>query len=86
MASIIVQYDPLAYFYSKKESYGPELIKQKLKQSQLHEIIHEKRVDFRTKKEVGQNIELPFVCCSCLKLAVVNNPQFHYRNLDDPKR
>ena len=29
MSSIIVQYDPLAYFYSKKDSYGPELLEAK---------------------------------------------------------
>ena len=27
IASIVVQYDPLAYTYSKKNSYGPELLK-----------------------------------------------------------
>ena len=26
MATICVQYDPLAYVYSKKESYGPSLV------------------------------------------------------------
>jgi hypothetical protein len=34
MATIVVQYDPLAYVYSKRESYGPELMKKKKKNSE----------------------------------------------------
>lgn len=30
MATIVVQYDPLAYSYSKRDTYGPELISKKI--------------------------------------------------------
>ncbi len=83
MASIIVQYDPLAYIYSKQKTYGPELITAKndaetnmKKSEKILEIC-----SFLQCRRLGKDIELPFICCTCQRLAIVHNPHFYYRDL-----
>ena len=87
MASIVVQYDPLCFSYSKRFSYGPELLQsnQKLEQTKF-KAEESQRVELRRSMNLGVNIELPFVCSKCQKLAIVHNPQFYYRDLSSINR
>jgi hypothetical protein len=49
MASILVQYDPLAGSYAKKDGYGPELIKLKKLDHDAFMKMHTERIGVRAK-------------------------------------
>jgi len=46
----------------------------------------QERIKFKKKMKLATNIELPFVCCTCQKLAIVHNPKFFYRDFSTLKR
>ena len=77
MASIVVQYDPLAYVYSKSDTYGPELLKHNRKNKTNNDLVEDSIL--RLGKSIGTTSELPFVC-TCGKLTMAHNPHFYYRS------
>lgn len=47
--------------------------------------MHE-RSNFIKNTKLGANIELPFVCTICEKLAIVHNSSFYFRDLNKNSR
>lgn len=85
MSSIIINHDPLAKIYAKQKSYGPQLKEQYItekKKKTLYSKIKEE-ISLKAKLNIGNMIDLPFVCRSCRSLAVLNNPEFLYRDRKD---
>lgn len=79
MASIVVQYDPLAYAYSKRDNYGPELMNKRDASERVSPSLKE-RSKFRSALSLKKTIEFPFVCCECGKLTIINNPDFYFKD------
>jgi hypothetical protein len=87
LANIVGQYDPLIHNFKKMPQYGPEILSQnwlKEKKKVLFDNLVE-RLKFKKEMGVGRCLELPFICCKCFNLSIVNNPNFYFRDPTDLK-
>ena len=79
LSSIVVQYDPLARVYSKSCDFSPELIKCAVASTKVCRTKMGERFRLQEKHNVGNNLDLPFICKECSRLSIVQNPKFFYR-------
>jgi hypothetical protein len=87
LANIICQYDPFIHNFKRKKQFSPEILTDhwiKARKKQVFDTLVE-RLKFKKKMGVARCLELPFLCCKCLHLTIVNNPKLYCRNLSDLK-